>query len=801
MTRPASPQEIAAALGGGRQVKTSGGWKTLCPLHNDTNPSLIIYEKGDKDGKPWVQCASCGTTKELYQAIEDKTGMFFQARREAKDFSVENKEPKSRGRLKAIYPAPIPWHPVHLKGKQPTDSWEYYNADDELMFVSARYDFHEGKQFRQYSVVMKSGQPLWHGTNQCNPRPLYNLPELLSADPTTPVLVVEGEKTADYARSMPDWQGVVVVTFAAGSKSWKKTDWSPLKGRKVYLWPDADDVGKAAFVALGKYLWSIAEHVEMASIPPTFPKGWDLADPFPDNWNLRKISWKTAYKPDREFLLQSVTPQNYIEVFDSMYYVYHSSEKLYTISKQYLDHIKGHPVRVDAPSLMMLIGPSHEAHGCCRVMVGEDHFESGLKNWAVMKLQAGEYITDFEFAPNGSEILDGWRWTLNTYTGLPYVPSEDGSCQLFKDFLLDVICAGDKEAYGYIFNFLSHMFQFPEEKPDVALMFNGEKGTGKSFFFGMIQRLLGGSGGYGYSAPSSAIFKGAFNGSYAASTLALFIHEWQNTTSIAIENTIKSFITEDTIEVRIKYRNNYETRSYTRVFGASNHDHMARVTWDERRYSFFNVSNERIQDSEYFEAIEEELKNGGFRRLLHEFMSYKVNHRLIRTIYRNDALAEQKELSKTPAQELAYKMLLEGEIYLRTLDERRDVSAFYHVDNDRWLTGGVPLPATLCTNVILDQHAPRNGEVYKQNNDAVSFSGLLSWMTNVIQRSSCHITRRGESVKVAAKRVPPLETCRKYYADKVGLKYEALFSDDRGTVVDLLLDEPAKKVEDGDVPF
>ena len=789
MTIPATPEQIARALGQGKEQPTSGGWKTLCPSHNDTNPSLIIYEEGSADGRPWANCPVCGTNKKLYDDIERATGMHFEARRAAKDFNPSPaKTSNKKKKLKAVYPATIPWHPVHLNSTPPSQHWEYHNAEGELMFVAARYDFHDGKQFRQYSMVVRNGQPVWMGTNQLTLRPLYNLRQVLDT-PNAPILVVEGEKAADYARGLPEFSDFVVVAYAAGGKSWKKTDWEPVKNREVWLWPDNDDPGKDAFQQLGRYLWSIASHVYYAHVPPFLPKGWDLADPVPDNWSILSVKWKDAYKPDRSFLLENVTPANYQETFDSMYYVYHDGIKAWTISKQYIDYIQGHPIKIDSPSLMMQINTSHEAYNCARIETSEDHFESAIKVWSASKLQNRQYIADFDFRPDVKTdiIEEGLTWTLNTFTGFVHEPNETGSCDLFKSFLLEVICNGDNEGYAYIWNFLAHMFQFPQEKPHVAIMLNGSKGTGKSFFMGMVSELLGGSGGYGYQAPSSAIFKSAFNGSYVASTLGLFINEWQNTRSTAIENNIKSFITESVVEVQIKYRNNYQASSFTRVFGASNHDHMANITWDERRYSFFNVSESHMQEAEYFEQIHHQLRNGGFGKLMSELLAFQVDRRLIRTPYRNDALNEQKELSKTPAQGLAYKMLIDGEIYFRVLDERREIEKMYQVSNNEWSRGHVLVPGALTKEIIDRYHIPKNGEDYSRKNPAASTQGVLSWLCppDKVKRLNPTIIHRGENKRVTGFQIPPLEECRQFYARRVGLSYEALFDEKRGEVVQL----------------
>ena len=55
------------------------------------------------------------------------------------------------------------------------------------------------------------------------------------------VLFVEGEKTAD---KVPELFPDLVGTTTGGKTSHKKADYSPCKGRRVFLWPDNDHDGR-----------------------------------------------------------------------------------------------------------------------------------------------------------------------------------------------------------------------------------------------------------------------------------------------------------------------------------------------------------------------------------------------------------------------------------------------------------------------------------------------------------------------------------------------------------------------------
>ena len=72
---------------------------------------------------------------------------------------------------------------------------------------------------------------------------LYTTCEALWERPDAPVLVVEGEKTSDAARKL--FSSYVPTTSMSGAKAAHLSDWAPLKGREVVVWPDNDPDGSA----------------------------------------------------------------------------------------------------------------------------------------------------------------------------------------------------------------------------------------------------------------------------------------------------------------------------------------------------------------------------------------------------------------------------------------------------------------------------------------------------------------------------------------------------------------------------
>ncbi len=166
-----------------------------------------------------------------------------------------------------------------------TCGWRYHNAEGRLLGCTARFDKSANgspamKQVKPFTFCQgPNGQTEWRCKGFAEPRPLYGL-DRLAARATAPVLVVEGEKAADFgARRFEDH---VVITSPGGSKAARKTDWSPLDGRRVVIWPDADDPGmRYADDVADMVRRSGAASVHLVELPAGLPEGWDLADDLP----------------------------------------------------------------------------------------------------------------------------------------------------------------------------------------------------------------------------------------------------------------------------------------------------------------------------------------------------------------------------------------------------------------------------------------------------------------------------------------------------------------------------------------
>lgn len=152
----------------------------------------------------------------------------------------------------------------------PTTTYNYLDANGNIIAQVDRFDWEEDgkrkKAFRPWDVTRKAYRAP-------SPRPLYNLPGVARSPE---IVLCEGEKCADALNA----QGICATTAMGGSNApIEETDWTPLEGHKVMIWPDNDDTGRAyAERAKEAALAAGAVSVTVLRIPHGKPPKWDAAD-------------------------------------------------------------------------------------------------------------------------------------------------------------------------------------------------------------------------------------------------------------------------------------------------------------------------------------------------------------------------------------------------------------------------------------------------------------------------------------------------------------------------------------------
>ncbi len=209
--------------------------------------------------------------------------------------SSRNTQQKHKGTGTLIpIPANAPELPkAHYRLGIPAARWLYTDAAGKILFYVFRFETRDrGKVILPLCLCsFPDGTLEWQWSAWPAPRPLYTLHNLVSAEKNVPVLLVEGEKTADAAQLLfPDY---MCTTWSGGCQAVHKTDFSPLRGRDVVIWPDNDKAGWGAAKKLVNIVSSVGAVVRVVSLPPALPPKWDLADEPPEGfdpqWYLRNV--------------------------------------------------------------------------------------------------------------------------------------------------------------------------------------------------------------------------------------------------------------------------------------------------------------------------------------------------------------------------------------------------------------------------------------------------------------------------------------------------------------------------------
>jgi len=247
-----------------------------------------------------------------------------------------------------------------------------------------------------------------------------------------------------------------------------------------------------------------------------------------------------------------------------------------------------------------------------------------------------DFIPSFKTPP---EIFNLWRgFAVKPKGGLSDIP-------YFHELLDDVICSSNEKWAIYLWGWLAHMVQYPEDKPSVAVVLRSDaQGVGKSRFAEYVGSLLG---RHFRTVTHGRHIHGNFN-SHLKDTLMLFGDEavWGGDRST--ESILKQLITEPNMIIEMKGKDVFEVRSYLRLMLATNSEWAAPVGLTDRRYFVLNVSNSRKNDHNFFKRLIYEQNHGGIEALLQVLMDFDLSDFEVRNIPETPARLDQKFLSMEP---------------------------------------------------------------------------------------------------------------------------------------------------------
>jgi hypothetical protein len=125
---------------------------------------------------------------------------------------------------------------------------------------------------------------------------------------------------------------------------------------------------------------------------------------------------------------------------------------------------------------------------------------------------------------------------------------------------------------------------------------------------------------------------------------------------------LKDLITNDDLVVEFKGLEAIRMRNFVRLFATSNEDWVVPAGLTARRFAVFDVGEAHLGDKSYFQAIVDELNNGGREALLHYLLHFDLSKVDLRSVPKTAALLEQKLHSLDGEQGWWLSVLTNGEL-------------------------------------------------------------------------------------------------------------------------------------------
>ncbi len=163
--------------------------------------------------------------------------------------------------------------------------WTYHDITGKALLKISRYNTEKGKVFYPYDLISKK-----HALPAV--RPLYNLPKIRQAQK---IIFAEGEKCAEAITQ----KGFCGTTALGGANTpLDKTDFTPLSGKEVLIWPDNDVPGLNFATALYHHLRKLGIKAKILEIPEGKPTKWDAADAIKEGFDIKGfIEAAASYEP------------------------------------------------------------------------------------------------------------------------------------------------------------------------------------------------------------------------------------------------------------------------------------------------------------------------------------------------------------------------------------------------------------------------------------------------------------------------------------------------------------------------
>ena len=643
---------ISAALGGSR---SGDGYVCKCPAHNDKNPSLSVKDIRDKKGNPdiLVNCqAGCDwkTVKDSLRGMglipgfkptpKKKDAVNFIWAKATKDVDIVKNVFKKRG-INIGYNSPAIRINEYKKEKMLVFAMTK-PGDDKVLAVQ-RIPFNS-ETFEKSGKGKMFGKNT-SGENYCMGRGVF----FFRKDPVENFIVGEGIETTLSVMQAMDMNGCACL-----STSGIKNITLPDGIKKLYILVDSDKSfggQKAAIDLAGRVKNSVlvtpcddcfSDNPTKMDFNDILMSGGSIQDRFLSASVVGKINWSPPKKESNN----GAYPPETLKELEGLNKTFGAAllSGTFRVLKEHFDGHKHFLSFLKAYDFELFFRNK-------RVMIEKD---DELKPVPLGKLwldwEGRRTYSSVTFDPDLPESQEG---VYNMYRGL--LPPKQGDWSKMRWHTKYIICDGDEELFQYVMAWMARAVQDPGGKrPGVAIVLQGGKGIGKGFWSDYMGKMFG--EGYLPLADASG-FTGRFN-MHMSKALLVFLDEATFGGDKKHKGKLQNMITDPVTLFEPKGIDSITMRNYMNVIIASNEEWIIPASCDERRYLVLAVNSDKQIDTKYFNAMDDEMENGGPSAMMYDLLQHDYSGVNLRKAPFTQALSEQIETS-LPAVFAFWQLVLE----------------------------------------------------------------------------------------------------------------------------------------------
>jgi ABC-type cobalamin/Fe3+-siderophores transport system ATPase subunit len=262
------------------------------------------------------------------------------------------------------------------------------------------------------------------------------------------------------------------------------------------------------------------------------------------------------------------------------------------------------------------------------------------------------------FRPAAPEVVSE---CLNMWQGWGVV-QKPGDWRLIRQHIEKVIAGGNAEFAEYVIRWIAWSVQNPAAQAEVALVLIGHKGAGKGTLVRVLQRIFG---AHAFQVTSREEVIGKFNGHLQDCVLFVADEAYWGGDKRCVGR-LQGMITEPTLPIERKGFDLILVPNYLHVVMLAEPGWVIPAGRYERRYAALSVSDVRMGDMAYFDALHGQIANGGAEAMMWDLQRMDLGRwhprQIPQNLLKGSALQKQQAHTLPPLEQWYLSLLQDGRV-------------------------------------------------------------------------------------------------------------------------------------------